>query len=532
MQSVWGVSLFDIEKGKETRVADVRSGSRFRVVIADDVLENRELLRRTIEPEGFDAFLVPSGEVAVDVTSKVDPDLVLLDICMPGIGGFEAARRLRENEATKSIPLIFITVDSDIESLVRAFQAGAVDYIVKPFTQEEVLARVRTHVELYRLRRELEREVARRKEAEEEREKAKAALNRADEQLSFFTAQEARRWGIEGFIGQSASLERVVAQVRKVQQSDSISVIVSGESGVGKELIARAIHYGSARSERPFVPLNCSAIPKELAESLLFGHVKGSFSGAVKDQKGHFELAEGGTLFLDELGELPLDLQAKLLRVLEGGVLLPIGATIPIETNVRVIAATHRSLQDEIVAGRFREDLYYRMARFSIDVPPLRERKEDIPLLTAHFLERFSSEMGRQTPSISEAALVSLAEHDYPGNIRELKNVVERAAIESQESGSVEVEHLYFSSRTSRRAMKVEADVSFEKKASYIELLTDEESRIIRFIEDSGRISNGQCRDLLNVNIHKANYLLSKLTKVGRLRRLGSNRNSTYVLVQ
>ena len=512
----------------QTRASSL-GGERYRVIIADDVHENCELLRKTIDPEGFDAFLVPSGEVAVDLASKVKPDLFLLDIRMPGIGGLEAARRLRAGEATSSVPIIFITVDDDIRSLVQAFEAGGVDYIVKPFKKEEVIARVKTHVELYRLRQALEQEIALRKHAEEESKSARAALTLADERLSFFTQQEAKRLGIQGFIGQSPALGKVVEQVRKVQQSDSISVVITGESGVGKELIARAIHFGSARSKGPFVPLNCSAIPKELAESLLFGHIKGSFSGAVKDQKGHFEMAEGGTLFLDELGELPLDLQAKLLRVLEDGVLMPVGASMPIKSNVRVISATHRSLPEEVAAGRFREDLYYRMTRFSILVPPLRERLEDIPSLAAHFLAQFASEMGRTTPKLAPEASDKLLEHDYPGNIRELKNVIERASIECNgewvEATDILINHHEPQDVTSELP-------AFSKAAGELQVLSPEEKSIIKHVETHDTISNSQCRELIEVNIHRANYLLHKLTKSGHLQRAGSNRNSVYVKPQ
>lgn len=496
------------------------------MIIADDVHENRELLRNTIEPVGYDAFLVPTGEVAIDLAPKVKPDLFLLDIRMPGIGGLEAARRLRADESTASIPIIFITVEDETSSLVQAFDAGGVDYIVKPFSKEEVLARVKTHVELYRLRRKLELEISLRKQAEEATESARAALSLADERLSFFTEQEAKRWGIQGFIGQSPALGLVVEQVRKVQQSDSISVLITGESGVGKELIARAIHFGGGRSKGPFVPINCASIPRELAESLLFGHTKGSFSGAMKDHKGYFEMAEGGTLFLDELGELPMDIQVKFLRVLEDGLLLPVGATRPVKSNVRIISATHQSLPDEVEAGRFRQDLYYRMTPFTIHVPSLQDRLEDIPLLAEHFLAYFSSEMGRSRPQLSSEALSKLVEHDFPGNIRELKNVIERAAIEC-DGEVIQGRNILISGRR-RHKSKPEQDITSQRHQT-LQVLSNDEQSILDQIESHGPMSNRQCRELLGVDIHRANYLLNKLTKMGHLQRAGSNRNSVYV---
>ncbi|MBT3594422.1 MAG: sigma-54-dependent Fis family transcriptional regulator, partial [Verrucomicrobia bacterium] len=365
-----------------------------------------------------------------------------------------------------------------------------------------------------------------RKQAEEAPESARAALSLADERLSFFTEQEAKRWGIQGFIGQSPALGLVVEQVRKVQQSDSISVLITGESGVGKELIARAIHFGGGRSKGPFVPINCASIPRELAESLLFGHTKGSFSGAMKDHKGYFEMAEGGTLFLDELGELPMDIQVKFLRVLEDGLLLPVGATRPVKSNVRIISATHQSLSDEVEAGRFRKDLYYRMTPFTIHVPSLRDRLEDIPSLAEHFLAHFSSEMGRSRPQLSSEALNKLVEHDFPGNIRELKNVIERAAIEC-DGEVVQGRNILISGRRHNKSKPVQ-DITSQRHQT-LQVLSNDEQSILDQIESHGPMSNRQCRELLGVDIHRANYLLNKLTKMGHLQRAGSNRNSVYV---
>jgi len=275
---------------------------QYRVVIADDVEEVRESLRRVLEPNGYDAFLVPNGEFAIQIALKAQPDLIILDITMPGISGFETAQELRRHPETADVPLMFITGDTDVQTLVQAFEVGAVDYITKPFTREEVLARANAHVELYRLRKELEEEIQRRQKAEARSESAEKALSIADQKLTAMSQQVSDRWTVDGFIGTSKGLMQVIGDIKKIQTSDSISVVITGESGVGKELIARAIHVGSPRASGPFVAINCATIPKDLAESLFFGHIKGAFSGAIKDQLGYFEMAQGGTLFLDELG--------------------------------------------------------------------------------------------------------------------------------------------------------------------------------------------------------------------------------------
>jgi DNA-binding NtrC family response regulator len=506
--------------------------TRHKVIIADDLHDNRELLRQTIEPEGYDSFLVPSGKIAVELAQKLSPDLIFLDISMPEMGGFEAAKLLKQTESTSSIPIIFITADKDVTSLVKAFEAGAVDYIVTPFIKEEVIARLKTHVQLYRLRRELEREIRLREQAEKERETTRKELSATAEQLSFFTKQEARRWGIEGFIGQSKDLGKVIKQVRKVHQSNSISVIITGESGVGKELIARAIHYGSSRARGPFVPINCSAIPKDLAESTLFGHVKGAFSGAIRDQKGLLLRAQGGTLFLDELGELSLDVQAKLLRALEENQITPVGGHGLIQTDVRIIAATHRSLLEEIELGHFREDLYYRLSRFCIHVPPLRQRKEDIQLLAHHFAKSFAYEMGRPTPQFTLEAMERLEHYQFPGNVRELKNLIERAVLES-EDGTIQVKDLLIQHRSQIPNSDLESvpnhEVQMMKPIIDSHLLSEEESIILNHVRENGRISNKVCRKLLEANLRRANYLLNRMVKDGHLSRAGSNRNAFYL---
>ena len=292
------------------------------------------------------------------------------------------------------------------------------DYVTKPFLHEEVMVRLRTHLERAMLTAELE---AKNQALEEEISQRKSLGNR----LSMLARREADRWGVDGFIGQSPTMKDILREIGLLQNASNTSVLIMGESGTGKELIARAIHAGSDRADSPFIPINCATIPNELAESLLFGHLAGSFTGAQGAQTGYFEMADGGTLFLDEVGTMPAAIQPKLLRVLEDGFIRPLGAKSDRKVDVRILSATNEP------AGALREDLYYRLARFTVTAPPLRERKDDIPLLATHFMQMFADEMGGSPPGYSEDALDLLSAYDFPENVRELKNVVERAMMES-----------------------------------------------------------------------------------------------------
>lgn len=263
----------------------------------------------------------------------------------------------------------------------------------------------------------------------EVRRRLEAELAAAGEKLNLLTESEARQWGLAGFIGRSEAFSRVLKAIRSVQAFPRTNVLLTGESGTGKELIARAIHFGSAQATGPFLAVNCSALPAETAEAQLFGHVRGAFPGATGDRKGVFELAHGGTLFLDEIGDMPLSLQSKLLRVLEDGKFTPAGANTSRQASVRVVAATNVNLPEKVRTGAFRQDLYYRLMHFHVGVPPLRERKEDIPALANHFVKLFATDMKRRAPQLRPETLARLMEHDYPGNIRELKNTLERAII-------------------------------------------------------------------------------------------------------
>jgi DNA-binding NtrC family response regulator len=401
-----------------------------------------------LEPEGYEILAVPSGSAALKVAARARPDLILLDVMMPGMDGIETCRRLKTDRATAEIPVIFITARAELDSVVAGFESGGVDYIVKPFQAGEVLSRTSTHLRLARLARELtaknEALEARTQELLAEmsrRKQAESALSHADAKLAALTDLEASRWDLAGLVGGSRPILKILQDIQRLHQFSHTSVLITGESGTGKELVARAIHFGSSRAREPFIPINCVAIPAELAESILFGHVKGAFTGATSDRKGCFELAHGGTLFLDEIGDMPVSLQVKLLRVLEDGAITPVGASESRKADVRVIAATNANLDAKIAAGSFRQDLYFRLARYTVATPPLRAHLEDVPALANHFLRSFAAEMGFKPPSLQPAALAMLQAYDFPGNVRELKNIIERGLIESG-GGNITPAHL------------------------------------------------------------------------------------------
>lgn len=422
-----------------------------KILLVDDVPANLSVLTAALEPQGYEILAASSGATAMQIAAKARPDLILLDILMPGLDGLETCRRLKQDEKTRDIPVIFITARNETECVVEGFHAGGVDYVVKPFQAAEVLNRVATHVRISRLTRELreknralEMRTAELTAEMERRQKVETALQEAGDKLAAFSDLEASRGNLAGLVGDSPRLKSIVQEIRRLHQFANTSVLITGESGTGKELVARAIHFDSPRAKAPFVPVNCVAIPTELAESILFGHVKGSFTGATADRKGCFEMADGGTLFLDEIGDMPASLQVKLLRVLEDGWVTPVGAAGPKKVDVRLIAATNANLEARIAAGSFRQDLFFRLARYTITTPPLRDRLDDVPLLAAHFLKIFSAEMGRASPGLSRPALAALVGHDFPGNIRELKNIIERALIASG-GETILPEHLHLS---------------------------------------------------------------------------------------
>src|SRR5688572_8537716 len=378
------------------------------VLIVDDELLNRDLLEQELLEAGYKTLSAANGAQALELAAKGHPDLVLLDALMEGLDGFETCRRLKAAEATRAIPVIFLTSLSDTEIKLRAFKAGAVDYVTKPFQTEELLARVGTHISL---RREIEAH-----------RKSRSTIQYLVEEI------RAERHSI---VGDSPALRHVLQLIAQVAPTDS-TVLVLGETGTGKELVARAIHEAGARRDRPLVKLNCAALPRELVESELFGHEKGAFTGALQQRRGRFEAADGGSLFLDEVGELPLEAQAKLLRVLQEREFERVGGNRTVRVDVRVIAATNRDLRAQVAAGRFRDDLFYRLNVFPITLPALRERREDIAGLVQHFAAKTARKLGRELHAVSPSFMERAAAYDWPGNIRELENLVERAMIMSR----------------------------------------------------------------------------------------------------
>jgi len=520
---------------------------RPRLLIVDDVPANLKLLRDALEPEGYKILGAPNGETALRIAIGALPDIILLDVVMPDMNGYEVCRRLKENEATRHIPVLFVTVKEEKESLVEGFQVGGVDYITKPFEKEEVLARVETHLKISRLTQELlqknqalQQEITRREQAED-------SLQKADEHLSILSQQEADRWGIGGFIGKSKTIGRIVEDVRRLQSAGTTSVLITGESGTGKELVARAIHFGGTRANGPFIPVNCSAIPGELAESSFFGHVRGAFTGAHRERKGTFELADGGTLFLDEIGDMPLSLQPKLLRVIEDGCVMPVGGTLEKHVDVRILAASNQDLQEKMAKGAFREDLYFRLARFSVTVTPLRERKEDIPLLIEHFLKIFSEEIGIEQPTLTKEAFMALEAYPFPGNVRELKNIIEHALIQNG-SPVIRPQHLHFmdvreypagrsappSGETERPLDQKQMEVLMVQRARkptepQAEPSSDtDEEKILAYVHTHDSISNPECRELLAADRHRVTYLLQKMERYGVLAHRGERRWARY----
>ncbi len=411
------------------------------ILVVDDTPANIGFLLETLSGAGFRVRVAPDGETALEQVQYAPPELVLLDVMMPGIDGFETCRRMRVIPGLAKLPIIFMTALSDAQDKVKAFAAGADDYITKPFQYEEVLARVRTQLarrvlecQLEQANRDLEARVAARtaelRAALAEVESLKARLQAENTYLKQEISDAASAGGI---IGSGAALRSVLQQVAVVGPTDT-TVLIHGETGTGKELIARALHDSSARRTKPLIKLNCSAISAGLVESELFGHVKGAFTGATDRRLGRFELADGGTLFLDEVSELPQETQAKLLRVLQEREFEPVGSSRTVKVDVRIIAATNRDLAADARTGRFRSDLYFRLNVFPIELPPLRQRREDIAELAEHFMQRMARKLGKPLLRIDPDTLRRLLAYAWPGNIRDLQNTIERAAVLAQDS--------------------------------------------------------------------------------------------------
>ncbi|MFO0752403.1 MAG: sigma-54 dependent transcriptional regulator [Thermodesulfovibrionales bacterium] len=404
-----------------------------KVLIVDDEEGIRESLSGIFEDEGYLVVAAASGESAVEMMREHAPDVVLLDVWLPGMDGIETLEKLKEIDS--ATPAIMISGHGNIEVAVKATRSGAYDFLEKPLSLEKVLIVARRALE--------------RKKLEEENRALRADLS--------------KRWRL---IGDSPKMQALRQQIEMAAQSSS-RVLILGESGTGKELVARLLHEKSARAKEPFVEVNCAAMPQELIESELFGHEKGAFTGATERKSGKFELADRGTLFLDEIGDMTMQTQAKVLRVIETQVFQRVGGSRNIKVDVRIVAATNKELAEEVKRGNFRDDLYFRLNVIPLLLPPLRERRDDIPSMIRYFMDVFARDNGMRPKEIDSAVVKVLREYDWPGNIRELKNVVERIMImvPSKAVSRAEVETLgivkseqvvkeydYFSCRTLREA--------------------------------------------------------------------------------
>jgi DNA-binding NtrC family response regulator len=436
------------------------------ILVVDDSEESLHVLVSIIEEQGYVARPVTQGLLAIRAARLSPPELILLDIGLPDIDGYQVCQELKSDESTRENPILFISGLHATADKVKALAAGGVDYITKPFQVDEIKARISTHLSLRHMQTDLrqknlllQQEVTERHRAEQELQAAhdeleqrvqertlelrtaNGALRKALQEIEqlkarleceniYLREEVGKQSGGHTILGQSKSTQAILTHIEQVARTDT-TVLVLGETGTGKELVARTIHEQSQRAGRTMVTVNCAALPSGIVESELFGRAKGAYTGASTDQPGRFEVADGSTIFLDEIGELPNDLQAKLLRVLQDGTFERLGSTKTVKVNVRVIAATNRDLEAAVAESRFRQDLYYRLNVFPIVVPPLRERPDDIVLLTTRFVEEFAAKMGRSQKPLNDTMLQRMKRYLWPGNIRELRNVIERAMIVS-----------------------------------------------------------------------------------------------------
>jgi DNA-binding NtrC family response regulator len=370
-----------------------------RILIVDDEEVLRDVLDAVLRREGFDVVMAASGEQALAVLDDDDAiDLVILDVKLPGISGIDTLRAVRISNP--NLPVIVITAYSSIDGAIEAMKHGAFHYIPKPFKNEEVVLTVNKALEQRRLSRENER----------------------------LKAELSQKYAYSNIIGKSEPMRKIFELIRLAAPSRS-NILIAGESGTGKELVAKAIHHASPRARNAFVTVNSGSLPPELLESSLFGHMKGAFTGAIATKRGLFEVADGGSIFLDEIGNINLETQAKLLRVIQEREFMRLGSVDTIKVDVRIIAATNVELSKLMSNGTFREDLYYRLNVITITLPPLRRRREDIPLLIAHFLDKYSEENKRKVREVTPEAMRTLMDHGWPGNVRELENTIERAVV-------------------------------------------------------------------------------------------------------
>jgi len=451
------------------------------ILVVDDEVAIRRALERYLSSIGYQVFGVENGEDALKVMDKEAIDLALVDLVMPQIDGVELIRRMKSRDP--DIVAIVMTAYGTITSAVNAMKSGAYHYLTKPFELEDVASLVATALEHRRLKQE-------------------------NWQLK---KQLKSKYKFENIVGDSEEMMRVFALIEKVADTDS-TVLLLGESGTGKELVARAIHYNSKRAARPLVTVNCGAIPETLLESELFGHIKGAFTGAHMTKEGRFDTADTGTIFLDEIGDMSMKLQVKILRVLQERKFEPVGSTKSHEVDVRIITATNQDLEKAVKEGRFREDLFYRLNVIPIRIPPLRERRSDIPLLVHHFLERANRECERAIEGITSDAMNILVNYEWPGNVRELENLIERLTV-LKSGGNIDVSDLPPNFASGNGSIFEGSAVYVpEEGVSFKEAVSGYEMQLIRMAMEKTGGNKNKAAHLLKLN---RTTLVEKIKKLG-----------------
>jgi len=451
------------------------------IMVVDDELGARQSLEVILEDQ-FRVLLAESGREALEIIRRETVDLILLDVHMPDMDGLEVLRRIKEEE--EGIDVIMVSALNLARKAVDAIKLGAYDYITKPYEPEDILSTVHRVIQQQRLRRELD---FLRKEVKESR-------------------------GLDQIVGQSKAMVEIYNLIKKVAFT-STHILITGESGTGKELVARSIHNQGDRKDKPFVAINCAAIPSELMESEMFGHEKGAFTGAHTRTIGKFEHANGGTLFLDEISALRSDLQAKLLRVLQEKEIERIGSNKPIKIDIRVISATNTNLEEAIAQGKFRQDLYFRLNVVPIFIPPLRERREDIPLLAQHFLNKFNTLYHKKIPGFSEKAMNALTRYHWPGNIRELENLVERIVVLSSGNEQIDLKHIPM-----EILLSSEQDIQdlMGREMGLIKMRDEFERRVILNALEACQWNQSEAARMLKIS---RNHLIQKAKQLGILLR-------------
>jgi len=448
-----------------------------KVLIVDDDLDALEMMQDLFETKGYISITAKNGLEALYKIKDQEPDIILSDIRMPEMDGMELLQILSKD--FPQVPVIMITAHGTIKTAVEAMKIGAKDYILKPLSLDEILTKVERITQLSNLIKENE-----------------YLLNKLQQTYDF-----------TNMVGKTEKIQQLFRLIKDVAATNT-TVLIEGESGVGKELIANAIHYNSPRVKRPFVKINCGVLAESLLESELFGHVRGAFTGAIKDKIGRFEMANGGTLFLDEIGDISLNMQLKLLRVLQEGEFERVGGTETLKVDVRILAASNKDLKKSIKEGTFRQDLYYRLNVIPIEVPPLRERVDDIKYLVNHFVEKYNRVYGKQIREIDPRAMEIIEQYDYPGNIRELENLVERVIV-LDKKGKIQTIDLPENIRQAS-GEEIKENVDFDKGLGV--LVDDYEHQLILHALEKNNFNKLQTAKMLNMN---RGTLMSKLKKYG-----------------